>query len=142
MAVGDVTVFEEAKAFMIDGDWNSTDSMAIDLIRVASTPTAADAAPDIGDYTTATTTEGEQVLNTLALCVVEAAGTMTFDDTDATVVWAQGGGNSVDCRWAVIFNTTDAANKALCFIDLGANRDLSVGSITITWNASGIFTIA
>lgn len=141
MAVGDITVFEEAKAFMIDGGWEAADNMAINLLLATSTPTASDAAPDIGDYNLATTTEGEQVLNTLANCVVESGGTMTFDDTDASVVWVQGGGNSTTCRWAVIFNTTQAGNEAICFVDLGSNRDLSAGSITITWNASGIFTI-
>lgn len=142
MAAGDVTVFNEAKAYMIDGGWASSDNIAIDLVLATSTPTAADVAPDISDYNLATSTEGEQVLNTLANCVTEASGTMTFDDTDASVVWAQGGGNSTTCRWAVAFNTTQVGNNALFFVDLGANRDLTAGSITITWNASGIFTIA
>ena len=141
MASGDITVFEEAKAYMIDGGWASTDNIAINLVLATSTPTAADVAPDIGDYNLATSTEGEQVLDTLANCVTEAGGTMTFDDTGASVVWAQGGGNSTTCRWAVIFNTTQVGNNAIGFVDLGSNRDLSAGSITITWNASGIFTI-
>jgi hypothetical protein len=144
MAVGDITVFEEAKAYMIDGGWEAADSIEIQLVLATSTPTAADAAPTIASYNAATSTEGAQVLDTLTNMVTEAGGTMTFDDTGASVVWAQGGGNSTTVRWAVIYNqtaTTPAVDPAICFIDLGSDRDLRAGRITITWNASGIFTI-
>jgi hypothetical protein len=144
MAVGDITVYEEAKANMIDSGWGANDSIVIQLVLATSTPAAADAAPAIGSYNVATSTEGAQVLNTLALMTVEAAGTATFDDTDATVVWAQGGGLSTTVRWAVIYNqtaTVPATDPAICFVDLGSNRDLTAGSLTITWHANGIFTL-
>jgi hypothetical protein len=142
MAVGDVTVFNEALAYMIDGGWEAADQVAIDLIVAASTPLASDVTPAVADYTFATSTEGEQVLDTLANCVTQTAGTMTFDDTGASVTWAQATGGSTTCRWAYIFNTTEVAGPGICFVDLGSNRDLTAGSITLTWNASGIFTIA
>ena len=44
MAVGDVTVYEEAKAYMVDGGWEPADNIAIDLVLATSTPTASDAA--------------------------------------------------------------------------------------------------
>lgn len=144
MAVGDITVFEEAKANMIDSGWGASDSIEIQLILATSTPTAADVAPVLASYNAATSTEGAQVLDTLANMVTEAGGTMTFDDTGASVVWAQGGGNSTTCRWALIYNqtaTVPGTDPAIAFVDLGSDRDLSAGSITITWNASGIFTI-
>ena len=143
MAVGDITVFEEAKANMIDSGWGATDSIEIDLVLATSTPTAAQALPLIGDFNLATSTEGAQVLNTLTLMTTEAAGTVTFDDTDATVVWALAGGGSTTCRWAVIYNqtgTVPGADPCIAFVDLGQDRDLTVGSITITWHANGIFT--
>lgn len=145
MAVGDVTVFEEAKANMIDSGWGATDSIEVVLLLATSTPTAADAVPVLGSYNVATTTEGAIVLDTLANMVTEAGGTMTFDDTGASVSWAQGGGNSTTCRWALIYNqtaTVPGTDPAIAFVDLGSDRDLTAGSITITWNASGIFTIA
>lgn len=145
MAVGDITVFEEAKAYMLDGGWGSSDSIEIQLILATSTPTAADGPnPKIADYNAATSTEGATVLDTWTNCVTEAGGVMTFDDTGASVVWAQGGGNSTTVRWAVIYNqtaTSPAVDPVICFVDLGSDRDLSAGSITITWNASGVFTI-
>lgn len=144
MAVGDITVFEEAKANMIDSGWAAADSIEIALILATSTPTAADAVPVLASYNVATTTEGALVLDTLANMTVEAGGTMTFDDTGASVVWAAGGANSTTCRWALIYNqtaTVPGTDPAIAFVDLGSDRDLSAGSITITWHANGIFTI-
>jgi len=144
MAVGDITVVEEAKANMVDSGWGASDSIEIVLLLATSTPTAADAVPVLASYNVATTTEGALVLDTLANMVTEAAGVMTFDDTGASVTWAQGGGNSTTCRWALIYNqtaTVPGTDPAIAFVDLGSNRDLTAGSITITWHASGIFTI-
>ena len=41
MAQGDIVVFEEAKAKMLDGDWASTDTFYIGLVTNAAPPTAA-----------------------------------------------------------------------------------------------------
>jgi len=144
MAVGDISVYDEAKGYMIDGGWEPADNIEIDLLLATSTPVITDAAPDPSDYNLATTTEGAQVLDTLTNMVTTSGSTMTFDDTGATVVWAQGGGNSTTCRWAIIYNqtaTTPHADPCICFVDLGSDRDLTAGSLTITWHASGIFTI-
>lgn len=147
MAVGDFTVFEEAKAYMLDGGWEPADSIEIQLILATSTPAAGDGPnPKIADYNAATSTEGAQVLDTWTNMVTEAAGVMTFDDTGATVVWAQGGGNSTTVRWAIIYNQTatgPAVDPVIGFLDLGSDRDLTAGSLTITWDTSpdAIFTI-
>ena len=143
MAIGDISVYNEAKAYMIDGGWEAADSIRIDLIRGSGTqPAITDVAPDPTNYTMATTTEGVQTLDTLGNCIVASGATTTFDDTGATVVWASGGGNSTDCTYALVYNFSQAAPNGICFIDLGAARDLTAGSVTITWNASGIFTVA
>ena len=143
MAVGDITIYDEAMAYMFDGGWATTDNMAIDLILATSTPADTDATPDPTNYNLATSTEGEQILDTWANFVTQSGGALTMDDTGASVTWAQGGGNSTTVRWALIYNTTATtphANPAIAFVDLGSNRDLTAGSLTITWNASGIIT--
>ena len=66
MASGDLVVFEEAKANMLDSGWAAADQIEIQLILATSTPTAADAVPLLGSYNAATSTEGAQVLDTLA----------------------------------------------------------------------------
>lgn len=151
MAAGDITVFEEAKAYMLDGDFGSTDSIKLALITAAVTPTAADAVPGMNAGATTTYTEvtaggtytaGGEVMDTVANCVTEAAGVMTFDDTGANVSWAQNASNPTNARYGIIYNSSDTGlERAYAFLDLGATIDMSAGALTVTWNASGIFTI-
>ena len=144
MATGDVTVFEEAKAYMLDGDWGSTDNIYCAVLDNTTTPTAADASPSLGDYTevgaAGSYTAGGTDLGTIATLVTEAAGTMTFDSS-TNPTWAQNAGNDTDAYWGLIYNATDAGSAAIAFVDLGGPVDMSAGDLTITWNASGIFTI-
>jgi hypothetical protein len=65
---------------------------------------------------------------------------MTFDSA-TNPTWAQNAGNDVDAYWGIIYNYTDAGKDALAFVDLGGPVDMSAGDLTITWSASGIFTI-
>ena len=146
MAAGDISVFDEAKAYMIDGGWEAADTIKLALLTSATAPTDADTTPALGAYTQVTAggnyVAGGETLDTLGNCVTEASGTMTFDDTGASVTWAQNGSNPTNARYGLIYNDTDAGDLAIAWLDLGANVDLSAGDLTITWNASGIFTIA
>lgn len=147
MARGDLLVFEEAKAYMIDGGWEPADEIWVGL--VTSTPAAGDAVPAYAaggttNYTAIATAgaygAGGLLLDTLANCVVEAAGVMTFDDTGASVTWAQNGASPQDAEFAVIYND-DQLNYCIAFIDLDGPIDMQAGDLTITWNGSGMFTI-
>jgi len=152
MAAGDVSVFDEAKAYMLDGGWNAADSIKVALITNAVVPTDADAVPGMNAGATTTYTQvtaggnytaGGEVLDTLANCVTEAAGTMTFDDTGVDVTWLQNVSNPTNARYAIVYNSSDTGlERAICWIDLGQVVDMSAGDLKITWNASGIFTIA
>lgn len=144
MAQGDITFFDEAKAFMIDGGWEAADDIKCAILDNTTTPAAADATPALGDYTqvgsAGTYVAGGTSLGNLGTLTTEAAGTMTFDSA-TNPTWAQNASNDVDAYWALIYNDTDAGDLALCFVDLGGPADMSAGDLTITWNASGIFTI-
>lgn len=144
MATGDVTVFDEAKAYMIDGGWESADDIKCAILDNTAAPTASDATPALGDYTqvgtAGTYTAGGTSLGNLGTCVTEAAGTMTFDSA-TNPTWAQDGSNDSDAYWGLIYNDTDAGDAAIAFVELGGPVDMSAGDLTITWNASGIFTI-
>ena len=152
MAAGDLSLFNQAKAYMLDGDFGSTDVVKLALITSAVTPSDADAVPGMNAGATTTYTEvtagggytaGGETLDTIANCVTEAAGTMTFDDTGASVTWTQNASSPTDARYGIIYNSSDTGlERALAWIDLGATVDLTAGDLTITWNASGIFTIA
>jgi len=145
MATGDVVVFDEAKAKMLEGNWASTDEFYCAVCDNTTTPAAADTTPVIGDYTQVGAA-GSYVTNGLTLgalsaLVTEAAGTMTFDSA-TNPTWAQNASNDVDAWWGIIYNFTDAGKDAVAFVELGGPVDMSAGALTITWNGSGIFTIA
>jgi len=145
MARGDVVVFDEALAKIIAGDWASTDHFYCAICDDTTTPAANDATPVIGDYTQVgaggTYVNNGTDLGALSALVSEAGGTMTFDSA-TNPTWAQDPSNDVDAYWGIIYNFTDAGKDAIAFVDLGGPMDMSGGDLTITWNASGIFTIA
>lgn len=145
MARGDLVIFEEALAKMLDGDWASTDHFYCAICDNTATPTADFATPVLGDFTEVgnggTYVTGGTDLGTLADLVAEAGGTMTFDSA-VNPTWAQDVGNDVDAFWAIVYNFTDAGKDCLCYVDLGGPVDMTAGDLTVTWNASGLFTIS
>jgi hypothetical protein len=144
MARGDVVVFDEAKAKMLDGNWASTDEFYLAICDDTATPAAATATPVIGDFTQVTDagtyTDNGTSLGALSALVTEAAGVMKFDSS-TNPTWAQDGSNDVDAYWGIIYNYTDAGKDAVAFVDLGGPVDMTAGDLTVTWNASGIFTV-
>lgn len=144
MARGDVTVFNEAKAFMIDGGWETADDIKCAICDNTAAPTASTATPALGDFTQVGTggtyVSGGTSLGTLGTCVTQAGGVMTFDSA-TNPTWAQHASNDTDAYWGIIYNDTDAGDAAIAFVDLGGPVDMTAGDLTITWNASGIFTI-
>ena len=144
MAQGDLTVFEEAKAFMIDGGWESTDDIKCAILDNTLAPTAATATPALGDFTqvgsAGSYVAGGTSLGTLGTLVTEAAGTMTFD-SGTNPSWVQNASNDIDAYWGLIYNDTDVGDLAIAYVDLGGPVDMTAGDLTITWNASGMFTI-
>ena len=144
MATGDITWFEEAKAYMIDGGWEAADDMKCAILDNTTAPTAADATPALADYTEVGTagsyTAGGDSLGNLGTLVTEAAGTVTFDST-TNPSWPQNGSNDTDAYWGLVYNDTQAGDPALFFVELGGPVDMSAGSLTITWNASGMATL-
>ena len=144
MARGDMVVFEEAKAYMIDGGWAATDDIKVAILDNTATPTAATATPALGDFTqvgaAGTYVAGGTSLGNLGTLVTEAAGVMTFDSA-TNPSWAQDALNDVDAHWALIYNDTQVGDPAIAFLDLGGPVDMSGGDLTINWGATGIFTI-
>ena len=145
MARGDLVVFEEAMAKMLDGDWASTDHFYCAICDNTVAPTAATATPTLGDFTevgtSGTYVSGGTDLGALSALVTEADGVVTFDST-TNPTWAQNASNDNDAYWAIVYNYTDAAHDALCYVDLGGPVDMTAGDLTITWNGSGLFTIS
>jgi len=144
MAEGDLTFFEEAKAYMIDGGWETTDDFKVAILDNTTPPTAAAAAPTLGDYTqvgsAGSYTAGGISIGDLGTMVAEAGGLVTFDSV-TNPSWPQDGANDTDAYWGLIYNDTDATDLALAYVDLGGPKDMSGGSLTITWAVTGIATL-
>jgi hypothetical protein len=144
MARGDLTVFNEAKAKMLDGDWASTDHFYCMLITSAVVPSASTTTPTTADFTEVTAggnyAAGGVDLGTLATIVTEAAGIMSFDST-INPSWAVNASNPINAAYAIVYNYTDAGKDCLLFIDLAGPINMTLGTLSITWNSSGLFSI-
>lgn len=144
MARGDVVVFNESKAYLIEGGWEAADDIKVAICDNTTTPTAATATPALGDFTQVGTAgsyvAGGTSLGNIGTLTTQAGGTVTFDSA-TNPSWAQHASNDTDAYWGIIYNDTDAGDLAIAYVDLGGPVDMSAGSLTITWNVSGIFTL-
>lgn len=143
MATGDLTVFDEAKLALLDGTHDlDTDTIKLAICDNTTAPTAGTATPALGDFTEVGAAGSYTAGGTsLTISLTEAAGTVTFDATN-NPTWAQNASNDTDAYWGIIYNDTAVGDPAIAFVDLGGPVDMTAGDLTVTWNASGIFTLA
>lgn len=143
MAQGDITWFDDCLTHMIDSDQASTDHLYLAILDNTTAPAADDADPVLGDYTEVGTggtyTSGGTDLGTIASVVTQTSGTLKID-SGTNPSWAQDASNDSDAYWGLIYNYTNGTKFAWAFVDLGGPFDMSGGSLTVTWNASGILT--
>jgi len=143
MAVGDITVFDEAKLALLDGTHDlDTHAFKCALLENTTVPAAGDLTPALADYTQVTAAGSYTSGGTaVTVSLTEAAGTVTFDLT-TNPTWVKNASNTTTCYWALIYNDTNVGKEAICFVDLAGAVDMTAGDLTITWNASGVFTLA
>ena len=144
MARGDWTTFEEAALDILKGVFGdlSSETIKLALIDNTVTPAPTDATPRWADYSANEVsgtgyTAGGATLS--GVTVTEAAGVGTLDDT-ANVTWAQNGAGPTDIYWGVLVVTSMAGAPCLGFVDMGGPASMVDGSVTVTWNDSGILT--
>lgn len=149
MAAGDVFFFDqycvdvqealhdqEAGTFKLGLIIQTTNAPAIDMLdprwgNAGTTDLSADEVTPGGNYST-----GGPTLANPTVTLSGGAGVFDADDVSIT----QHASNPTNARYGIIYNTA-AGNRALGWIDLGSDRDLSAGDFTITWNASGISSL-
>jgi len=151
MAADAWVIHDKAKEYIgdgtidLDGDtfkcalYQSTSNVATTSINALAT--ATNEVANANGYTT-----GGVTLVTPTW--VENAGTVTFDANDLTDAWTATGGNIV-ARFAVIYDDTVAAPVAKpiiahCLLD-NSPADVTTtdgNTLTINFNASGIFTVS
>lgn len=120
----------------------STDSLKAILCTASYTPNS-ETHTVLGDVTNQLSTGNGYTQNTKELENVTlnvSAGTVTIDCDD--IEWEASGGPIGAARYLVIYDD-DADDKLVAYVDFGANRIASDGSIfRIKINASGLLTVA
>lgn len=149
MATGDVTWFDQALLDLGEKVHDlSSDTLKLGLVTSVVTPATTTSNPAWGAggstnlstnaVATATAWTGPVTLASVTWTIV--AGTPTLDAADPSQI-AQDASGFTNARWGIIYNDTDASKRALLFIDLGSDRSIVSGPLSITFNASGIATI-
>lgn len=142
MALGTVTIFNEAMRNLMQLAAPNADgsNYKVAVLDPTTTPTAAFTTPTLTDFTQVGAA-GSYTAGGLAatLTWVESAGTTTLALAASPVVsWAAHASNDTDARWLLIYETV--GGKAIGFIDLNANVDMTAGPLTL--NPGTIFTLA
>lgn len=146
MAQGSVSVFNEAKQNIANGLIDLSNASDFSCMLITTLPTVGQATPDSADFTEVS--GGGYTAGGVALTTTwnESAGTVTFDSS-VNPSWSQNGTGPTNIVAALIYSETAVGEDALCFIDMttdGGSTPLSLqaGDITLTFNASGVFTLS
>ena len=125
------------------------DDFRMGIITTATTPAVNTAAPHWAGTGTTNMSTNQVVTTgtsyTAPLVLTSEAWALTatgaaMDVADITL--AQDASGFTNGRWGVVYNNTDANKRAIGYLDLGSDRSLVAGSVTITMNAAGIFSLA
>jgi len=147
MAQGDLKLFEEFSKNIGDGS-HDMDSDTFALIFITTLPVVSEASPDRADFTEVTAGGGYSTGGiVLTTTYTEAGGTATFDSSTNPAFTAAAGSPTDIVAGLLVNNTHSGSNDAVGFIDMtvdGGSTPISLvaGDITVTWNASGVFTLA
>ncbi len=126
-----------------------TDDWRMGIITTAATPAVNTSAPHWGgtgttnfstnQVATGGTSYTAPIVLTSEAWALNATGA-AMDCADITL--AQDASGFTNGRWGIVYNNTDANKRAVGFLDLGSDRSLVAGSLTITMNASGILALS
>lgn len=145
MAAGDIVWFDQALLDLgIKRHDLSADTIRVGFITSAVTPTTTTADPRWGSgggtnlssssvATAGTSYTGPIALATKTWAIQSGVPTLRAD----VITMAQDASGFANARWGVIYNDTDAGKRALAFIDLGSDRSLVTGSLTLDWQGAG-----
>ena len=147
MAAATITMYDCFSEAIGDGTIDmDNDTFKVALILSGYSPAQSDttfSVIDANEHANANgyTTGGEALAS---VTWAQTAGTAKFDAADT--VWTAAGG-SIVARYAVVYSSTvGGANDLVCWVLMdSAPADITVttgNTLTLQWNASGIFTLA
>ena len=144
MAAGDIIWFDEAMTLDYFAGWATTDDIKCAVLDNTTAPATTTATPALGDFTqvgsAGSYVAGGTSLGNWGAINSQTTGTGTVDSA-TNPTWAQNASNDTDAYWGLLYNDTQVGDPAFAYVDLGGPVDMAAGSLTITWNASGIATI-
>jgi hypothetical protein len=122
----------------------SSDTFKVGLVTSVVTPAIADTDGRWGaggsvNYATNQVTPGGNystggpALASVGWTNVSNVPTLRADD----VAIAQHASNPTNARWGIIYNDTDASKRAIAFVDLGSDRNLTTGAFSIDFGGAG-----
>jgi hypothetical protein len=152
MARGDLVLFEEfALTIGLERFQLETDTIKCALIKIAATPAASTATPKYSTWSAnevsgSNYTAGGATIASNAY--TEADGDAKFDGGNVT--WTQHAsgfavGASTGAAWGIIYSDTATSKSAIGFVELKSGSTTVgnvAGDLTISWHASGIFTLS
>lgn len=144
MARSDLVVFEESSLQLGKGEHDlSSNVLKLGIVDSTITPTAADSTPSWNDFSAnEVSAGGGYVADGLTLANVtytEVGGLSTLDADD--VALSQDPAGFTDGYWGIVYDSTNASNMALCFVDLGGPVSEVDSPIAFNWNVSGMITL-
>jgi hypothetical protein len=144
MAVGDIRWFAQGLHDLGSKLHNlGSDALKLGLITSATTPTVATAVPHFGGTGTTNMatnqvaagtsyTAGGPTLSSVTWTVVSGVPTLRA----AAVTVSQDATGFTAARWGIIYNNTNAAKQCLAYVDLGSDRSIQAGSLTLDWSGA------
>ena len=149
MAQGDLSLFDEFSLEAVSATHNlASGGNTVRVALITTLPVITQTTPTLSDFTEVTgsgyTAGGEEISTNQSITQVSGP-TYRYDST-TNPSWSQNGSGPTNVIAALIYNDTDASDKAIGFVDMTTDNgvtpiSLQAGNISITWNASGIFTI-
>lgn len=151
MAAGDIVWVDQAlldlglKIHNLD-----TDTLKVGLVTSSTTPTSSTADPRWGSggstnwSTNQVSTGGTSYTGPITLQVSSGGGgsqTWTIVSSVPTlradaITLNQDASGFTNARWGIIYNDTAAGKQVLAYIDLGTDRSIVSGSLTLDWNGA------
>lgn len=151
MAAGDIVWFDQSLLDLGLKLHNlETDTLRVGLVTSGVTPAATTSDPRWGTgggtnlSTNQVATGGTSYTGPRLLEISSGgAGTQTWTIVSSVptlradpIVLAQDASGFTNARWGIIYNDTDAGKRALAYLDLGSDRSLVTGSLTLDWNGA------
>lgn len=148
MAAGDIVFTDQFLVDVLEGLHDlETDTIKMGYVTSSTTPAATTSDPRWGaggttNWSTNETSGGNVSAGGSTIAnpsVTLSGGAAVFDGDDVSVT--QNGSNPSAARWGIIYNDTDTGKRAIGYLDLGSDTDMSAGDFTAAWNASGIASL-